>query len=345
MRVVDLRSDTLTRPTPAMSRAMAEAEVGDDVFGEDPTVNKLEAMAAERLGKEAALFVASGTMGNLVSLLAHCGRGEEIILGSLSHTFFFEQGGSAAVGGIHPRTVANQPDGTLPPAEIEAAIRADNVHFPITRLIVLENTHNLCSGYPLGIDYMQAVGDIARRHDLKIHVDGARFFNAAVALDVPPDQLAAEADSVSFCLSKGLAAPVGSVVCGDRDFIVRARRARKVVGGGMRQAGVLAAAGIVALTEMVDRLADDHANARKLAEGLAEMPGVSIDLSQINSNIVFFGLTRNDLSAEQLVKKLDDEGARMLPVGVGRIRAVTHYHITAEDIDFTLGVVSKVLKS
>jgi threonine aldolase len=344
MRVVDLRSDTLTRPTPAMSRAMAEAEVGDDVFGEDPTVNKLEAMAAERLGKEAALFVASGTMGNLVSLLAHCGRGEEIILGSLSHTFFFEQGGSAAVGGIHPRTVANQPDGTLPPAEIEAAIRADNVHFPITRLIVLENTHNLCSGYPLGIDYMQAVGDIARRHDLKIHVDGARFFNAAVALDVTPDQLAAEADSVSFCLSKGLAAPVGSVVCGDRDFIARARRARKVVGGGMRQAGVLAAAGIVALTEMVDRLADDHANARKLAEGLAEMPGVSLDLSQIKTNIVFFELNRADMSAEQLVKMLDEQGARMLPVGIGRIRAVTHYHITAEDIDFTLGVVSKVLK-
>lgn len=345
MRVVDLRSDTMTRPTPAMSRAMAEAEVGDDVFGEDPTINKLEEMAAERMAKEAALFVASGTMGNLVSLLAHCGRGEEIILGSLSHTFFFEQGGSAAVGGIHPRTIPNQPDGTLPLSEIEAAIRTDNVHFPQTRLIVLENTHNLCSGYPLDIDYMQAVGDIARRHDLKIHVDGARFFNAAVALNVPPDKLAAEADSVSFCLSKGLAAPVGSVVCGSRDFIARARRARKIVGGGMRQAGVLAAAGIIALTKMVDRLADDHANARKLAEGLAEMPGLSIDLSQIKSNIVFFELTRDDMTAEQLVKMLDDEGARMLPVGVGRIRAVTHYHITADDIDYTLGVFSKAMSA
>jgi threonine aldolase len=343
MKVVDLRSDTMTRPTPTMSRAMAEADVGDDVFGEDPTVNKLEEMAADRIGKEAALFVASGTMGNLVSLLAHCGRGEEIILGSLSHTFFFEQGGSSAVGGIHPRTIANQPDGTLLLPEIEAAIRADNVHFPQTRLIVLENTHNLCSGYPLDIDYMQAVGNIARRHDLKIHVDGARFFNAAVALGVQPDKLAAEADSVSFCLSKGLAAPVGSVVCGSLDFIARARRARKVVGGGMRQAGVLAAAGIVALTEMVDRLADDHANARKLAEGLAEMPGLSIDLSQIKSNIVFFELTRDDMTAEQLVIGLDDEGARMLPVGVGRIRAVTHYHITSDDIDYVLGVVKKVL--
>jgi len=322
---------------------MAEADVGDDVFGEDPTINKLEAMAAERLGKEAALFVASGTMGNLVSLLAHCGRGEEIILGSLSHTFFNEQGGSSAVGGIHPRTIPNQPDGTLPLPEIEAAIRTDNVHFPRTRLIVLENTQNLCSGCPLDIDYMQAVGDIARRHDLKIHVDGARFFNAAVALDVAPDQLAAEADSVSFCLSKGLAAPVGSMVCGSRDFIAAARRARKVLGGGMRQAGVLAAAGIVALTEMVDRLADDHANARKLAEGLAEMPGLSIDLSQIKSNIVYFDLARDDMTVEQLVKKLDDQGARMLPVGVSRIRAVTHYHITADDIDYTLGVFSKVL--
>ena len=343
MKVVDLRSDTLTRPTPAMSQAMASADVGDDVFGEDPTVNKLEAIAAERLGKEAALFVASGTMGNLVSLLTHCGRGEEIILGSHSHTFFFEQGGSAAVGGIHPRTIPNQPDGTLPLPEIEAAIRADNVHFPRTRLIVLENTHNLCSGYPLDIDYMQAVGEIARHHDLKIHVDGARFFNAAVALGVAPEKLAAEADSISFCLSKGLAAPVGSVVCGSRDFIAGARRARKVVGGGMRQAGVLAAAGIVALTEMVDGLADDHANARKLAEGLAAMPGLSIDPSQIKSNIVFFELTRDDMTAEQLVKMLDDEGARMLPVGVGRIRAVTHYHISAEDIDYTLGVFSKIL--
>ncbi len=345
MKIVDLRSDTMTRPTPAMSKAMAEAEVGDDVFGEDPTVNRLEKLAAERLGKEAALFVASGTMGNLVSLLAHCGRGDEIILGSLSHTFFFEQGGSAAVGGIHPRTVINQPDGTLALPEIEAAIRADNVHFPQTRLIVLENTHNLCSGSPLDIDYLQAVGQIARRYDLKIHIDGARFFNASIALNVPPEKLAADADSVSFCLSKALAAPVGSVVCGNREFVARARRARKVVGGGMRQAGVLAAAGIVALTEMVDRLADDHANARKLAEGLAEIPDIAIDLSQIKTNIVFFEVTRHGLTAEQLVKMLDTEGVRMLPVGIGRIRAVTQYHITAEEIDYTLGICAKVMKA
>jgi threonine aldolase len=343
MRQVDLRSDTLTRPTPSMLKAMAEAQVGDDVFGEDPTINKLEEMAADRLGKEAALFVASGTMGNLVSLLAHCGRGDEIILGSLSHTFFFEQGGSAAVGGIHPRTVVNQPDGTLALAEIEAAVRSDNIHFPLTRLIVLENTHNLCGGHPLDTDYMQAVGDIARRYGLKIHVDGARFFNAAVALDVKVDQLAAEADSVSFCLSKGLGAPVGSLVCGSRDFIFKARRARKVLGGGMRQAGVLAAAGIVALNEMVDRLVDDHANARKLADGLAEMPGLSIDPSLIKTDIVYFEVKRDDMTVAELVKRLEEQGVRMLPVGSGRIRAVTHYHITPDDIDYALGVFSKVM--
>ena len=344
MRVVDLRSDTLTRPTDTMSRAMATAEVGDDVFGEDPTVNRLEAIAAERMGKEAALFVASGTMGNLVSLLAHCARGEEIILGSFAHSFYFEQGGSAAVGGIHSRTLPNQPDGTLILSDIEGAIRPDNVHFPRTRLIVLENTHNLCGGYPLDLEYMSAVGDIARRHGLKIHVDGARFFNAAVALGVPAAKLAAEADSVSFCLSKGLGAPVGSVVCGRQDFISEARRARKLLGGGMRQAGVLAAAGIVALEEMVERLADDHANACKLAQGLAEMPGISVDPGQIHTNIVYFGVDRKDMTVEELVKRLDENGARMLPVGPGRIRAVTHYHISSDDIDYVLGVFGKVLK-
>jgi threonine aldolase len=326
-----------------MLQAMAEAQLGDDVFGEDPTINRLEEMAADRLGKEAAMFVASGTMGNLVSLLAHCGRGDEIILGSLSHTFFCEQGGSAAVGGIHPRTVANQPDGTLALSEIEAAVRSDNIHFPLTRLIVLENTHNLCGGHPLDIDYMQAVGDIARRHGLKIHVDGARLFNAAVALDVKVDRLAADADSVSFCLSKGLGAPVGSVVCGSRDFIFQARRARKVLGGGMRQAGVLAAAGIVALNEMVDRLAEDHANARKLADGLAEMPGLSIDPSLIKTDIVYFEVTRDDMTVEELVKKMEEQGVRMLPVGPGRIRAVTHYHLSSDDIDYALAAFSKVL--
>ena len=343
MGIIDLRSDTMTKPTDAMRRAMAEAQVGDDVFGEDPTINRLEEMAAERLGKEAALFVSSGTMGNLVSQLAHCGRGDEIILGSHAHTFFYEQGGSAAVGSIHPRTVPNQPDGKLALEDIEMAIRGDNIHFPRTRLILLENTHNICSGCPLEIDYMKAVGEIARRYKLKIHVDGARFFNAAVALDVNPVDLAADADSVSFCLSKGLAAPVGSVVCGTQDFIDEARRARKVLGGGMRQAGILAAAGIVALNEMVPRLAEDHANAKKLAMGLADTPGLSIDPDRVQTNIIFFEVTHADMTPEQFVQRIEDEGVRVLPVGGRRIRAVTHYHITSEDIDRALDVISRVM--
>jgi len=344
MPIIDLRSDTMTKPTAAMRKAMAEAEVGDDVFGEDPTVNRLEEMAAERLGKAAALLISSGTMGNLVSQLAHCGRGDEIILGSHAHSFFFEQGGSAAVGGIHPRTVPNQPDGKMALEDIEAAIRGDNVHFPRSRLIILENTHNLCNGWPLDLEYMQAVSDIARRHKLKIHVDGARFFNAAVALGTDPKDLAAAADSVSFCLSKGLGAPVGSMVCGTRPFINEARRARKLLGGGMRQAGILAAAGIIALNEMVDRLADDHANAHKLALGLAQIPGISIDPDQIRTNILFFEVTRKDLTPEQFVQRIGTEGVRMLPVGARRVRAVTHYHISSEDVDRALSVISKVMK-
>jgi threonine aldolase len=248
------------------------------------------------------------------------------------------------VGGIHPRTVQNQPDGRLAIEEIEAAIRTDNIHFPRTRLIVLENTHNLCSGYPLDVDYMKSVGEVARRHGLKIHVDGARIFNAAIALGVDVRDLAAEADSVSFCLSKGLAAPVGSLVCGTRHFIDEARRARKVLGGGMRQAGVLAAAGIVALTEMVDRLVQDHVHAKKLAAGLAGMAGLAIDPLQIKTNIVYFQVTRDAMSAEELVKRLEAEGVRMLPTGPDRIRAVTHYQISADDIDFTLQVLFKILQ-
>jgi threonine aldolase len=326
-----------------MRKAMASAEVGDDVFSEDPTVNRLEEMAAERMGKEAAVFVASGTMGNLVSQLAHCGRGDEIILGTLSHTFVFEQGGSAAVGSIHSRTIPNQSDGTLLIEDIEAAIRPDNIHLPRTRLIVLENTQNICSGYPLDTAYMKAVADIACKHDLKIHVDGARIFNAAAALGQAPRDLVAEADSVSFCLSKALAAPVGSLVCGKQDFVDEARRARKVLGGGMRQAGILAAAGIVALTEMVERLTQDHENAKKLAEGLADLPGLEIDPDYIKSNIVYFGIDVNKMAAEDLVNRLSTEGVRILPTGPARLRAVTHYHITSDDIDYALAAFSKVL--
>ena len=344
MRIVDMRSDTITQPTPTMRQAMSEAKVGDDVFGEDPTVNRLEEMVAKRLGKEAALFVASGTMANLVSQLTHCGRGNEMILGDQSHMFVYEQGGSAALGGIHPRSLENKPDGTMALTDIEAAIRPDNVHFPRTKLIVLENTHNRCNGSPLDVGYMHSVAELARRYGLKLHVDGARLFNSATALGVDSGDLVAEADSVSICLSKGLAAPVGSVVSGNTDFISEARRNRKIVGGGMRQAGILAAAGIVALTEMVDRLADDHENARKLAEGLANIEGLSIDPDLFSTNIVYVDVTKKGMTAQIMAERLHSRGIRLLPTAPKRLRAVTNYHVTSSDIDYALDIFLSILK-
>jgi len=343
MQIIDLRSDTVTQPTPSMRKALAEAEVGDDVFGEDVTVNRLEKMAAERMGKEAALFVASGTMANIVSQMSHCGRGDEMIIGDQSHIFFYEQGGSAAIGGIHPRTLPNQPDGTLPIQEIEAAIRPADIHFPKTRLIVLENTHNRCGGAPIDIKYLKAVRDVARAHGLAVHVDGARIFNAAISLGVDTRDLVAPADSVGFCLSKGLAAPVGSVVCGTDDFILEARRIRKMLGGGMRQAGILAAAGIVSLNEMIDRLAEDHANAQLLAWGLADMNGLSIQPERVRTNMVYVEVTQKDMPSTALAKKLETEGVLLLPVGPNKLRAVTHYHVTSDDIAVVLNRMSKAL--
>jgi len=322
---------------------MAEAEVGDDVLGEDPTVNRLEKMAAERMGKEAALFVASGTMANLVCQLVHCGRGDEMILGDRSHVFFFEQGGSAAVGGIHPRTVPNEPDGRLGLKSLEAAVRMDNIHFPRSRLVVLENTHNRCDGSPLDLTYMDAVADVAAEHGLKVHVDGARIFNAAASLGADAWRLVSRADSVSFCLSKGLAAPAGSMVCGSRDFIAEARRPRKLLGGGMRQAGILAAAGIVALNEMIGRLTEDHARARMLAEGLRGVAGLSVDPSRVKTNILYINITRGNLSATALSQQLGVEGVKMLPTGQKQLRAVTHYHITDENIAATLRTFEKIV--
>ena len=344
MDVIDLRSDTITRPTPAMRRAMADAEVGDDVFKEDPTVNRLEEMAARRMGKPAALLVASGTMGNLVSQLAHCGRGDETILGDQSHVFFYEQGGASALGGIHPRTLPNNVDGTIDVEKIEAAIRPDDDHFPASRLVILENTHNRCSGTPLTAAYTAAVGRLAHRHGLKLHIDGARLFNAALSLGVDVAELAAPADSVTFCLSKGLAAPMGSVLCGDGAFIARARRVRKSVGGGMRQAGIIAAAGIVALTEMTDRLAEDHANARALAVGLAEIPGLQVDPDAICTNIVYFRVDRDRMDASAMVARLGEQGIRVLPTAKDQMRAVLNYHVTAADVGRALAVFSRVMK-
>jgi len=324
-----------------MREAIYQSELGDDVFGEDPTTNRLESMAAERMGKQAAMMVVSGTMGNLVCVLTHCRRAEEVILGDQSHTFLYEAGGMSALGGIHPHTIENQPDGTMRLEDIEAAIRGNNVHFPRTRLICLENTHNRCNGSALTPEYMATVAALAGERGLMVHLDGARIFNAAVALDVDVKELTRHADSLSFCLSKGLSAPVGSVICGSREFIAEARRNRKVLGGGMRQSGIIAAAGITALEQMTDRLAEDHANAHGLAEGIARIPGLSIEPERIQTNIVFFDLTSDRITAQKLVTQLADRGIKILQVGPGRLRAVTHYGISDEDIDLTLAALSE----
>lgn len=341
---IDLRSDTFTQPTPAMRAAIASAPLGDDVFGEDPTVNRLEALAAARLDKEAALFVASGTMGNLVSLLAHCGRGDEAIMGDAAHTYIYEQGGAAALGGIHPRALPTQPDGSLRLEDIAAAIRNDDLHFPVSRLVCLENTHNRAGGAMLTPAYTAAVADLAHSRGLKLHIDGARIFHAAVAQGVDVQELARGADSITFCLSKGLAAPVGSVVCGEEAFIRRARRARKVLGGGMRQAGVLAAAGIMALEEMVARLAQDHANARLLAEGIAPLPGIQIDRDRVQTNIIIFSLDHPHLGPAELAARLRQRGVGVLTIGDQRLRAVTHYGIETAHILEAIAIFADVLR-
>jgi len=345
-RPVDLRSDTVTLPTPAMRQAMFDAPLGDDVYGEDPTVNRLEAMAAERLGKESALFVPSGTMANLVCLLAHCDRGDEAIMGHMAHTFLFEAGSSAVVGGIHPYTVPNQPDGTLDLGDIEAAIRdPGNDHYPRSRLICLENTHNRCGGAVLTPEYMTQVRDIADRHGLSIHLDGARLFNAVAALGVPASVLAHEADSLSFCLSKGLAAPVGSLVCGSAPFVRRARHQRKMLGGGMRQAGVLAASGIVALETMTERLAEDHATAQQLAIGLAGLPGILLDLKRVQTNIVIIEMAPGAISPAALVVRLATRGVKLGAIGGRRLRAVTHCDVSPESIEYAVSVIRDALEA
>jgi threonine aldolase len=328
MQIVDLRSDTVTQPTPEMREAIAKAQVGDDVYGEDPTVNRLQEMAAAKMGKQAGLFVPSGTMGNLAAILAHCGRGDEVILGDKAHTFLFEAGGISALGGVHSRQLPNQADGSLALGDIRGAVRGDDAHFPVTRLICLENTHNRCGGTYQTPEYIRKVGDFAHEKDLAIHLDGARIFNAAAAQGIDAKELAAPVDSITFCLSKGLCAPVGSVLCGSQEFIERAHRIRKQLGGGMRQAGMLAAAGIVALEKMVDRLGEDHVRARRLAEGLSEIDGLSLDLGTPATNMVFMSL-RDDLpyTAEQVVERVKKHGVLVGATGERGFRLVTHYWI------------------
>ena len=323
MANIDLRSDTVTQPTPAMRRAMREAELGDDVFGDDPTELRLEELAARLLGTEAALFVVSGTMANLVALLTHCRRGDEVVVGDESHILHYEVGGASAIGGVGLRPVPNDARGRLAAADVAAAIRPDDVHFPRTALLCLENTHNRCGGTALTPQDLAPVVALARRRGIPIHLDGARIFNAAVALGVPAAELAREADSVMFCLTKGLAAPVGSLPCGSHEFIARARRNRKMAGGGMRQVGTVAAAGIVALETMIDRLADDHANARYLAERLAGLPYLELAPERVETNIVVGSLREG--TADEFLPRLAAAGVLATNFGPRRLRFVTHH--------------------
>ena len=340
---IDLRSDTFTLPDAAMREAMAGAELGDDVWGEDPTVNRLQERSAELTGTEAALFVPSGSMANLVSLLAHGERGDEYIVGGDAHIFVYEAGSGAAVGGMHPHTLPNNADGTIDLDLVEAAVRPADSHFARTRLLCLENTHNRCWGSPLSLDYLDAARALADAHALKLHLDGARIFNASVATGVAVADFAARADSLSFCLSKGLGAPVGSLVCGSRAFIDRCHRMRKQLGGGMRQAGVLAAAGLHALEHNVERLAGDHANARRLAEGVAGIAGLATEVERVRTNIVYLDITREGLGAEDLVARCAEKGLLFLGEKGRRLRMVTHLDLSRAEIEEALVVLGDVM--
>lgn len=342
--IIDLRSDTVTQPTPAMREAMYRAEVGDDVLGEDPTINLLEEMAAEKMGKQAGLFVASGTMGNLIAVLVHCQRGEEAVMGHLGHTFLFEGGGISALGGVFVHTMPNQPDGTILLDDITNGIRGSDIHQPVTRLLILENTHNRCGGTVISPEYMSQAGKLIHNRGLKLHLDGARIFNAAAALDIPAADLTATADSVTFCLSKGLCAPVGSVLCGSHEFILQARRIRKQLGGGMRQAGVLAAAGIVALEQMADRLGEDHERARELADGLSPLPELEFPHGRPQSNMVFVKL-RNDYpqDAGYVAAGLKIKGVKVGVVGPRTFRMVLHYWIDDDGVERTIEAFKAIL--
>jgi threonine aldolase len=345
MEYIDLRSDTVTKPTPEMREAMAEAEVGDDVFGDDPTVNKLEAMAAEKLGKEAAIFVPSGTMGNLLALLVHCQRGDEVMVGSRSHIYLNEAGGMSALGGIHPWPIPNQKDGTLAIEDILASIRdAEDVHQPRTRLICLENTQNVCGGIPLSVEYTRQVGDVARANHLALHIDGARIFNAAAAQNVDAKDLTAPADSVMFCLSKGLVSPIGSMLVGTKQFVSRARHLRKMLGGGMRQVGVIAAAGIISLEKMTSRLAEDHVRAKRLVDGLRQVDAIILDENTPYTNMIFFELAGDvSLTPQQIGDKLLELGVQVDAYS-RRFRLVTHYWIDDDAVEKTISAFNKVLR-
>ncbi|MCG6273031.1 low-specificity L-threonine aldolase [Vibrio vulnificus] len=327
---MDFRSDTVTRPTPAMREAMANAIVGDDVYGDDPTVNELEAFAAKEAGFEAALFTTSGTQANLLGLMAHCERGDEYLCGQQAHNYRYEAGGAAVLGSIQPQPIENNPDGTLPFDKLTAAIKPDDSHFARTKLLSLENTIN---GKVLPLSYLQEARAFVDKHNLKLHLDGARVYNAATALDVPVRDIAQYFDSMTICLSKGLGAPVGSLLLGSKEYIAKARRLRKMVGGGMRQAGILAAAGKLALTEQVAQLKVDHANAKALAQGLSKLPGVHVNPDFVQTNIVFAKLD-DGIDIDAIAQKLAKESIIITPGNP--IRFVTHKDISRQDIDLFL---------
>ena len=341
-RTIDLRSDTLTTPTAAMRRAMFEAEVGDDSSGEDPTVNRLEEMAAARLGKEAAVLLLSGTMGNLVGMVAQTRPGDEVIVGQYSHIFQSELGGASVLGGLQLSAIPTT-RGVMDPSDIRAALRdPDNPNHPHSRLLCLENTANRDGGAAVPVSAMSAAAEVARREGLRVHVDGARIFNAAVALGVPVADLIREADSVTFCLSKGLGCPMGSILAGEAAYVQEARRWRKLIGASLRQTGVVAAAGIVALEQMVDRMADDHANAKRLAEGLDRLPGLSIDVSAVDTNIVILRLG-DETDPGAFAAQLRDRGIRVGSPSNSCLRLVTHYQVSCEDVEHVLKSAERAL--
>ena len=341
MDFIEMRSDTLTLPTDEMREAMRYAEVGDDVYGEDPTVRRLEELAAIKVGKEAAMFVPSGTMGNLLAVMTHCRRGDEIVLESDCHIYYYEVGGLSAVAGVVPRLVPGI-DGVLDPTDVEAAVREENIHYAPATCLAIENTHNRGGGTVTPLETMSALRQVAHARGMSVHLDGARIFNAGLALGVDASEIAKHADSVMFCLSKGLSAPVGSILAGGAGFIRAARKNRKMLGGGMRQAGVLAAAGIVALEKMIDRLVDDHTNARSLGAGLAQIPEIAIDLSTVQTNIVVFDVSALGVSASRFASELAQEGVRVTTRPPFGIRAVLNRHVDSDGVGRALAAVTTV---
>jgi threonine aldolase len=341
MRFIDLRSDTVTIPTKAMKDAMYNAEVGDDVYGDDPTVKELESYAAALVGKEAALFVPSGTFGNQLALLTHCRRGDEVIVGDDSHIVAHEVGASAVIAGVQLRTLRSN-KGAIDPAEVESKIRGTDIHFPSTALICVENAHSLGTVIPL--ENMDSIYTIAKKHDLPVHLDGARVFNAAASLKVDVKEVTKYCDSVNFCLSKGLCAPVGSMLAGSREFLDKARKGRKLMGGGLRQAGFLAAAGLVALKEMTARLQEDHYNARYMAEELSKIPGIKVNLEDVHINMVFFNAADTNYNLERLTQEFYNRGIKINPAENGEFRFVTNYWVSREDVDFVLSTLKEILQ-